>query len=372
VGSEAYVPHENPVETASVLFVTSAALLRRWPVLAGGAVVAALIAYAGSYLITPTYTARTSFISPQPQQNSAAAALASISALSGLAGAGAAARSPADQYVALMQSATLSDRMIERFSLDQLYEVKYRTDARQDLARNVRITPGKKDNLIVVEVDDADAKRAADMANAYVDELKKLSNSLALTEAQQRRSFFEEQLAKAKNSLTDAQTSLQRTGFNAGALKSEPKAAAEAFARIKAEIAATEVQIGALSKSMTESAPEMQRARATLAALRSQLASQEQPLAARGDQDYVGAYREFKYQEALFDIYARQFELAKLDEAREGAVIQVLDKAAPPERRSKPRRLVVGFLGGLAGLALMAIMLLWRQRSPRAAGGSAA
>lgn len=354
------VPDGDQALDAMPLLDHGVALIQGWRVLLGSTVACAALAYACSYLITPTFTGRSSFLSPQPQQNSAAAALASLGALSGLSGTGA-ARTQGDQYIALMQSVTLSDRMIDRFGLIEHYDVKYRVDARRVLADHVRIALGKKDNLIVVEVEDTSAERAADMANAYVDELKKFSNTLSLTEAQQRRSFFEDHLAKVKNALTEAQAVLQRTGFDAGALQGEIKTAADSFAKLKAEIAATEVRIGALSRSLTDSAPEMQRARATLEALNAQLRAQERPLSQRADQNYLGAYREFKYQEALFDIYARQFELAKLDEARDGAVIQVIDKATPAERRSKPRRLVVAALGAAVGLVLGAVLVAWRR-----------
>ncbi|MFG6447189.1 Wzz/FepE/Etk N-terminal domain-containing protein [Roseateles sp. BYS180W] len=344
-----------------------------WPkrhLIAGITIAAGLGAYGIALLIPPTYTARTSFISPQAQQNSAAAALASLGALSGIAGAAAGVKSPADQYVALMQSATLSDRIIERFKLDAEYESKFRVDARKELAGNVRIAAGKKDNLISVEVDDEVPQRAAEIANAYVEELKRLSNGLALTEAQQRRQFFELQLGKVKTSLTAAQTALQKTGFSAGALKSEPRSAAEAYARTKAEIAAQEVKIGTLRRTLADNAPEMQQAQAALAGMRSQLAQMEQPLPTGSQQDYISAFREYKYQEALFDVYARQFELARVDEAREGTLIQVLDAATPPEKRSKPKRTMLAAATALAALLLSCMVVLirhfWQQRSKAA------
>lgn len=322
------------------------------------------VAYGITYLIAPTFTARASIISPQQQQNSAAAALASLGALAGLAGGS--VKSPSDQYVSVMQSVTVGDRIIDRFKLMQVYESKFRADALKALGANVRISAGKKDNLISIEVDDTDPARAAQMANAYVEELRWVTNNLALTEAQQRRAFFEQQLRDTKNALRAAQLEVQKTGFTAGALKSEPKAAAEAYARTKAEIAAAEVRLGALRKSMTDSAPEVQQQVAALAGMRGQLAQFERPLEASGNQDYVSAYREFKYQEALFEIFAKQFELAKMDEARDGTLIQVLDKATPPERKSKPKRAVIAItttlLAGLALAVFFARQGLRRQR----------
>jgi uncharacterized protein involved in exopolysaccharide biosynthesis len=326
----------------------ASALLPKWKLIASTSLAAGLIAYGLCFLIPPTFTAKASFISPQ-QQSSAASALASLGALSGLAGSAVGIKSTADQYVVLMQSTTLSDRIIDRFKLKDLYKAKFRVDAQRALAGNVRINAGKKDSLITIEADDEDPQRAADIANAYIDELRRLTNGLALTEAQQRRSFFETQLKTAKNSLTSAQAKLQETGFNAGALKSEPKAAAETYAKTKAEIAATEIRLNALRKTLTENAPEIQQLQATLSGLRTQLSQLELPMTSSSNQDYISTYRDYKYQEALFDVYARQFEMAKLDEAREGTLIQVLDPATPPEMRSKPKR----------SLIAAATLLLW-------------
>lgn len=303
-----------------------------------------------SFVVPPTFTAKTTFLSPQ-QQSSASAALAQIGALASLAGAGGGLKSPADQFVSLMQSDTVSNRVIDQFKLMGVYDKNLKADARKELLENVKITAGKKDNLITIEVDDHDPKRAADMANAFVDELKRLSSNLALSEAQQRRVFFEHQMEQARDHLAAAQTSLQKAGFNVETMRTEPKATAEAYARTRAEVAATEVKIQTLRQSMTESAPELRRQEAALAALKTQLTNFEQPSSTSSGPNYVGAYREFKYQEALFDIMARQFELAKLDEAREGPLFQVVDAATPPERKSKPRRLHVLAIGAMMALA---------------------
>ncbi len=312
-----------------------------WRKIAALSILGAVLGYIAALFIPPTFTARMSFISPQPQQTGAASALASLGALSGLAGV-ANVKNSADQYVALMQSATLSNRMVDRFKLMKVYESTYLVDARKTLQERVRIVAGKKDGLITVDVDDHDADRAAAIANAYLEELKAMSNGLALTEAQQRRQFFQRQLEQTRDQLTLAQQKLEASGFNAGALKSEPKAAADTYVRVKAEAAASEIRLQAMRQSLTEQAPEVRREQATLAGLRDQLAGLEQPMSKSGNQDYVGAYRDFKYQDALFEIYARQFELAKLDESKEGALFQVVDPATRPEKRSAPKRSLIG------------------------------
>ncbi|PTT75051.1 lipopolysaccharide biosynthesis protein [Pelomonas sp. HMWF004] len=331
----------------------------------GASVLAGMIGYGIALLLPPTFTARAVIVSPQQQQNSATAALASLGALAGLGGGG--IKSPADQYVSIMQSATVGNRVIDRFKLMDVYESKFRGDALKILGGNTRIAAGKKDGLISLEVDDEDPARAAQMANAFVEELRWVTNNLALTEAQQRRAFFEQQLRQTKESLLTAQAQVQKTGFTAGALKSEPKAAAEAYARTKAEIAAVEIRLGILRKTLTGNAPEVQQQASALSGLRGQLAQLERPAESPGNQDYVSAYREFKYQEALFEVFSKQFELAKLDEAREGTLIQVLDPATPPERRSKPKRSMIALGAAVgAGFALTAFFALRGMRRIRA------
>ena len=328
-----------------------------WVVMAG--LVGGTVTVAASYLIAPVFTSVTSFLPPQQQQSSAASALAALGPLAGLAGAaGASVRSPADQYVALMQSVQVSDRIIDRFGLMQSYEAKFKVDARRKLADNVRIAVGKKDGLISVEVDDTDPGKAAMIANQYIEELRRLTSTLAVTEAQQRRAFFEKQLESTKDRLIVAQLALQGSGFNQGALRAEPKAAAEGYARLKAEVTSNEVKLQALRGTLTESTPEVQRQQAVVAALRSQLSRLEQSGQTGDGPDYVSRYREFKYQETLFELFARQYELARLDESREGALIQVLDPATPPEKKSRPKRAQMGALGAMATALLLAIVLM--------------
>ena len=332
-------------------------LAARWSLIVFGTLLAGLSGLGLSYLITPTFTARTSFMPPQQQQSSAASALASLGGLAALAGAGG-VKTPADQYVALMQSVTVEDRLIDQFKLLEVYDKKLRVEARTELDNRVRIAVGKKDGLITVEVDDHDPERAAAMANRHVDELRRMTSLLAVTEAQQRRAFFERELAQTRDRLTLAQQALQGSGFNAGALKAEPKAAAEAYAKLRAEVTTAEVRLQTLRGTRSEQATEVQQQLATLGALRAELARSEQATQTTGGPDYIGKYREFKYQEALFDVYARQYELARVDESREGALVQVVDPATPPEKKSKPKRSLFTAGAALAGLLLLCAWVL--------------
>ena len=319
-----------------------------------GPLVCGLAALVISFAIPPTYTAKTQFLAPQQQQSAVASMLASLSALSGLAGSATGIKSPSDQYVAFLKSVTLQEALIERFKLIERYETKLKLDARLELSSNVKITSGKN-GLISIEIDDKDPKFAADLANAHVDELRKLLGRLAVTEAQQRRMFFENQLQITKENLAKADLALKSSGINSSVLKSSPSSAVEAVARLKAGISVQEVKLGSMRNYLTENAPEFKQALNELASLRTQLAKAEKEEPASKDaSDYVSRYRESKYQETMFELFAKQFELAKVDESREGFVIQVLDMAQPPERKAKPKKALIAIIATLAaGFALL-------------------
>jgi uncharacterized protein involved in exopolysaccharide biosynthesis len=329
--------------------------------LAVGPLAVGVLALGVTYLIPPTFTASTTFLPPQQQQSSAASALATLGALGGLAGGVAGVSSPGERYVALMQSVTLSDRIIDHFKLMDVYDAKFRVDARTALAGNVRITLGKKDGLMTIQVDDEVPQRAADIANRYVDELRRLTGTFAVTEAQQRRAFFEKHLQQSRDRLAQAQQALEASGFSPGALKAEPRAAADAYARLKAETTGAEMRLSLLRGTLADGAPEVRQQLGTVMALREQLARAESATSTSGGPDYVGRYREYKYQETLFDVYARQFELARSDESREGALIQVVDPAVPPERKSKPKRVMTAVITTLVTLLAIAVFLLARH-----------
>lgn len=324
-----------------------------------GPLAAGLLALGGAFLVAPTYTAVTQFLPPQQQQGAAAAMLQSLGSLGGLAGAAAGIKNPSDQYIAFMKSRSLQDAIIDRFDLMKKWEIELRQDARLALDGAVRITAGK-DGIIDVEVDDEDPIFAAAMANAYVEELRALMNRLAVTEAQQRRQYFEQQLQKAKDSMVKAEQALKATGVNSSAIKSSPEAAVGAVAEIQARIAAQEIKIGSMRGYLTESAPDFKQAITELAALRSQLSKLESggPISVGGS-DYIARFRDFKYHETLFELFAKQYELARADEAREGAVIQVLDVATPPDRKSKPKKALIAVITTLAtGFALLLFVFL--------------
>jgi tyrosine-protein kinase Etk/Wzc len=320
-----------------------------------GPLLVGLIALGITFLIPPTYTATTVFLPPQQQQSSASVLLQSLGSLGGIAGAATGLKNPNDQFIAFLKSRRIEDKLVERFKLIERYEVDLLTDARVELEKRTRITSGK-DALITIEIDDRDPAFAAELANAQVEELGALIQRLALTEAQQRRAFFESQLLQTKNQLTKAEQALRATGVNSSALKSNPTTAVAAVARMQAEIAAQEIKISSMRGYLADTAPQYLQALADLSTLRAQLAKLEKPsdILSTSDSDYVARFRDFKYYETLFELFAKQFELAKVDESREGSKIQILDTAQPPEKKSKPKKALIASMAIVA----MGILLL--------------
>lgn len=318
-------------------------------------IAAGVLALGISFVVPPTFTASTKFMPPQQQQSAAAIMLQSLGALGGLAGGATSLKNPADQFVGLLKSRSVQDALVDRFELLARYDTELKQNARKELSANSAISSGK-DGMITIEVDDEDPKFAANLANGYVEELGKLLNRLALTEAQQRRVFFEQELTKTKEQLVKAEQVLKSSGVNSSALKVSPQAAVEDIAKLKAAITVQEVKLASMRGYLTQSAPDFKQAQTELAALRSQLlrAEREDPAPGPGDSDYIAKFRDFKYQETLFELFAKQYEMARVDESREGAIVQVVDVAQPPERKSKPQKAVVAVLTTLVtGFAMM-------------------
>jgi uncharacterized protein involved in exopolysaccharide biosynthesis len=300
-------------------------------------------------------------------------AMGSLGSLASLAGGGLSLKNPADMYVALLTSRTVEDAMINDFGLMQEYKEKRNSDARKELERRTTAVAGTKDGLIRLTVEDHDPKRAAELANGYVDEFRKLSASLAITEAARRRLFFEQQLQEAKDKLSTAEDALTKTQQTTGVLQidSQAKALIESAAVLRGQVEAKQVQIEGLRSFATEDNPRLLLAKQELAALQSELsrvAGSKQDAGSdinlskgrvtQSGMEYLRRYRDVKYQETVFELLAKEFEVAKLDEAREGSIVQVVDAAVVPDRKASPHRLWI--ISGATVLAFfVAIVWTW-------------
>ena len=361
--------HEEQNEEISVLDLLIVVARRKWLIfkVAAGFTLTALII---SLSLPKRYTATTTIL--PPQQNSSLSStlmsqIGSLGSLGALASSSVGLKSPNDMYVAMLQSRTVEDAMVQRFGLMAEYHDKYMSLARKDFEAHATVESDKKDNLIRISVVDGDPKRAAEIANAYVDEYRKLSQRLAIGEAAQRRLFFEQQLEQAKDNLANAEERLAETQRKTGMIQldSQARALIESAATLRAQIAAKEVQLQGMKTYATNENADVVQTQQELDGLKAQLAklggnvSDDSAglIVPRGQVpqagiEYIRSVRDVKYYETIFEILARQFELAKLDEAKEGALIQVVDPAIVPDYKSFPKRGLITIIAAVAGLLI--------------------
>ncbi len=318
------------------------------------------VAIVVSLLMTPVFTAKTLMMPPQQQQSSAASALASLGALAGIAGGAVGVKSPDEMYIAFMESESFQNSIIKKLDLQTRYEAKTLIDTRTALKGAVKITSDKKSGLLSIEATDKDPKFAAQMANLYVDELHNFLGRLAVTEAQQRRVFYEDQMKKTQSDFANAEARFRAANDKSGMQMTSilAETGLRANAEIRGQIAAKEVQLQAMSRFQTAQNPDVQRLSSEISALRQHLTKLENgtgnniPAITPIQQEAVRAYRDIKVQEAMLEVLIKQYELARVDEAKEGPLLQQVDPATPPERRSKPKRSLIVLVSALGGLFL--------------------
>lgn len=345
--------------------------------------ITALVVGVAVFLWPVSYTAEAVILTPQQTQSSLSSFLGPLAGLAPAAGmsglgllSGLSLRNPADLYVGVLESRTVADALITTFDLKNVYHVPDYTRARKRLEKNTRIESGK-DSLIHIRVDDHNAARAAKLANAYVDQLSHNNSRLALTEAGQRRLFYEDQLAKEKEPLAEAEVALRNTQQSTGLVA--PSGQAEALLRIgaqlHAEILGRETQLAAMKTFAADDNPRLQIVKRELSVLQKQLNELE-----RGDYkagtlelptgqlpeaslQYLRAVRELKYHETLFEVLSRLYEAARLDEAKSATPIQVIDRAVTPERKSWPPRTVLILVAVVMTLLTSVFWIVFREQA---------
>ena len=308
---------------------------------------AAVVALVVSLLLPHYFKAETRVLPPPERGGNLAAQLLGQggAGLIGLAGGMSSVKSQGELYVEIMKSRTVLDRIVDRFNLLKRYEKRYRQDARNRLLELISAKEDRKSGIIVLTVEDRDPKTAADMANAFVEELKILKGGLAISEAGQRRMFFEDQIRQTKASLSRAEEEFkdfqQRTGMIQ--VDAQARAIIEGIARLRAGIAMKEVEAKVLRSFATAENPDLQRVEEEIRALRVELEKVEtskgkgsDPLMASGrvpemGMEYLRRLRQLKYNETLFELLSKQYELAKLDEAK-NAVRHPGDRPGDPAR----------------------------------------
>lgn len=367
----------------------------RWRLLAKAALIGGIAGLALAFLLPVRYTAVTTILPPSSSSSLAsvlAAQSGELGALAGFAGGGFGMHTPAQLCMNMLRSRTVEDATIQRFQLMNEYREKRLSDTRKALERRTSVALDSKSGIIAISATDGQAARAAELANGYVDEFRKFSASLAITEASQRRLFFEQQLLEARGALTQAEEALKKTQQTTGMLEpaGASKALLESAVSVRAQIAAKQVQLRSMRTYAAEENPRLLQVKQEVAALEAQLAeltgshseAADDPLVSKGDMpeadaEYLRRLRDVKYNESVVALLARQLEIARLDEARQGAVIQVVDIAVAPDKRSSPKRLAILLASILFALCGASFWIVYRSdernlRTNRIAASAAA
>jgi len=339
----------------------------------GFPIVIAVLCAAISLILPNIYRSSAKLLPPQQPQSNAVAMLSQLGGVAGIAAAAGALKNPNDLYVAMLNSRTVADRLVAQFDLKKIYETESLESARRQLAENTNISSGK-DGLIEIEVEDKDQKLVANLANAYISELLKLTRSLAVTEASQRRMFFERELEVAKNNLSKAEISLKSALDTHGVISvdAESRAIVETIAVLRAKISAKEIERNSMQAFVTATHPDYLRTEEEIKSLRNELSRLENGRNSTGDSgsrpaglDNIKILRDVKYYQMLYELLAKQYEIARLDEAKDPSIIQVLDPAVQPEKKVKPKRAIIVLICSIAAFfvaIIFAFILDMKQR----------
>jgi tyrosine-protein kinase Etk/Wzc len=329
---------------------------------------AALLTALITLLMPNIYTATTLILASEDDKGGMSAMMAQLGGLASLAGGGAmGGPTKSDLYVSILKSETVKDPMIDRYKLLEVYKAKFRADAYKILDTKSMISTGKKDGIISIEVSDKDPKRAADMANSYVDELGRVTAKLSMSGAAKNRVFLEERLTTAKADLSRAGDELKsfQTRNKMVNVPEQARASIEGVAQLRAQLAVQEVQLAGLLRQFTDSSQEVKRARLSVESMKGQIARLEgssgnSSIPSLGavpqlGQDYLRLTRDFKIQETMVELLTKQYEMARFSESKDMSPFQVLQKAKVPERKSKPSRSIMVILASF--VAFFASML---------------
>jgi tyrosine-protein kinase Etk/Wzc len=329
---------------------------------------ALLVGVVVSFLLPIWFTSTAKIMTPQEPQSSASLLMSQLmnsgaGSLLSASGSSLGLKNPNDKYIGLLNSRPIEDAIINKFGLIKVYRVSDMTKARQKLAANTRVV-SEKSGFIAVSVTDRDRIRAAEIANSYIDQLRLATKTIAVTEASQRRLFYEDQLDDSREELVAAEAAFQKVQQNGMVeLDAQSKTLITGLADLRARAAAKQVEVKVLRSYSTDNNPEVQLAENELSSIQGEIARMEHrsqgsdPEAfglqdvAHSGLDYLRAQHELRYRQTLFDLLVRQYDAAKLDESKGAAVIQVVEPAIASERRSSPHRIAVILMFVALGIA---------------------
>lgn len=368
IGSSAAQSRQELLDPMELLFLLLRHRLRIALLTAAALVLGAMAAF----LLRPTYTATALILPPEQQHSAASSMLGSLVSIGGGLSSSL-LKTPADMYIGILESNTIADELIQQLHLRSAYGTRTVQDTRAALAKHASFVT-KKDGLIHISVTDHDPRRASEIANGFIDELHQMNSTLALTEAAQRRLFFSQQVDAEKAALAKAEDALASTQRKTGIiqLSGQAEMILVSISQVQAQITSDQVQLQGLLASSTEQNPDVQRLRQELAALNAQLSKLQdsqrrlqpgdtQIPAGRLPQDaldYGRKLRDVKYHETLLNLLSRQYEAARIDEAKSAPLIQVVDRATPPDKRSGPPRALIIAGAGFAGFVLACLWSL--------------
>lgn len=363
-------PDSDEINLLDLLLV----LARNWKMIIGVPCVVAVITAIITLFMPNVYTAK-AMILPGDDNGGGmmSAMMAQMGGLAALAGGGLGGTTKVDLYVTMLKSEILKDPLIDRFNLIALNKAKLRASVYKTLDGNSAISAGKKDGIITIAVSDKDPKLAAAIANGYVEELGRLAAKFSMSGAGMNRVFLEERLTKARVDLAAAEDTLKKfqTKNKAVAVTDQAKATLEGVALLRAQLIAQEVQLATLKRQLTDQSQSVKTARATIGNLRGQIARMEGGGSGGSmpgvgampqlGQEYMRLMREFKIQESLVELLTKQYEMTKLNEAKDVVPFQVFQSAKVPELKSKPKRSLIVILATVTSGFLMVLLAFVRE-----------
>ena len=352
-----------------------------------------------AFAIPKQYKSTTS-IMPPDQHGSSAMLLAALAghagglgALGSLASGLLGGRSSTYLFINLLHSGTVSGHLIDRFNLQHVYHTRYRIDTAKHLARCTKITEDKKSGVITIAVEDTSRVRARDLAQAYLDELNKLVTRTNTSAAHRERVFIEQRLNAVRRSLEDAEMQLSQFSSKSSAIdiKEQTRAMVNAGARVQAELLVEQSGLQSLRQIYGDGNVRVRETEARIASLQSELTKMtgsSAPLSAEEIRDYGNSsaggddkgelypplrqlprlavpyadlYRRVKVQEAVFELLTQQYEIARIEEAKDVPVVSVIDPPGIPEKKSFPPRLLLALLLTFISFAGTSALILIRD-----------
>lgn len=348
-----HAPVPQPADSDYVdIFELFLPILNNWTFIFKITIYGFLLSVLISLLLPRYYQSTAKILPPQTQSSVSQQLLSQFSGMSMLSGGGAAIKDTSALYSELLRCNGVLDYVIEKNRLKEIYGVDRLPVLRTRLRRNISISSDKKSGIMTIGYTDRVPQRSFEIMESFIEGLKKINNEIAITEASQRRLFYEEQLKGAKDALIRAEEEMKAFQQKTGSIKidEEAKAAIEEASVLRAKISAKEVQLKVLQGYATKENPEYKSLEATIVSLKEQLSKFQSKMPSDDDSlfstkkasiygtEFIRKTREFKYTESLYEILLKQYEAARLDESKDSTVIQIVERPEIPTFKFSPRR----------------------------------